>query len=306
MAVDVGNHRVRTDVDSKETLATTGSPGHSETSGTQDTLCQPELSGSADNSGVSLDASSRIELQRDVAVVPGMYRRPKLNPRSLPLLLDLRARIIRDGWGRTDDATRWSLLDVRDGSLEAWHALELLRWFSDHNLPKWNDAPGRTGSDVVALIDKAILEFGARPPRTRYREPRRRGGRAGGWTISDSPARQRASRAGSGPEPGDVSLTSVVSGRAFSLPFARRSPHTMQYEKPLHAQLVEVEATTHAAKEHLRQIARAYQIRNKELGRDAEDLVLELSTVLLAINRLRVFAELEASAVSTLENGGRS
>ena len=120
-----------------------------------------------------------------------MARSPSLEPLSLPILLEARRRLVAEGWGRSEHPERWTLTSaVADGSISGWRALELLRWLAgDRNLVTWNDSPVRTGTEVVALIDRAIRELGGTPPRVAYREPRRRGGRAGGWTITTTPAR---------------------------------------------------------------------------------------------------------------------
>lgn len=68
--------------------------------------------------------------------------------------------------------------------------------------------------------------------------------------------------------------------------------------KPITHQIAEIEATVYAAKDGLRLIAQQWS--NRELASDALDLSLELSRMVEAINRLRVFAECEDSAARTL------
>lgn len=117
-----------------------------------------------------------------------LRRAPRVrNPKSLPVLLAARERIIRDGWGRSDHPSRWSLVNAvlaEPVSVERWHALELLRWcVGALNLTAWNDLAIRTGADAVRALDAAIHQLGAEPPRTQYREPHEPRGR-GGWFIS--------------------------------------------------------------------------------------------------------------------------
>lgn len=146
---------------------------------------------------------------------------PRLVPRHvLPVLLDARALLLRDGWHRGEYLTDacggprraepgepWTLvgaLNASEPNLARWHARQLLeRLCPDHNLVRWNTHGAHNGRHVVELLDSAVRYLGAVPPRTRYRERRRRGGRrhGGGWTISLQPsqgdARTLAGPAGS-------------------------------------------------------------------------------------------------------------
>lgn len=127
------------------------------------------------------------------------------------VLLDARALLVRDGWVSeyVDDWGRlrqkipgegWTLwIVVADGTIHGWHARRVLELLAGDTLPRWNSHPRRTGTEAVALVDKALRTLGFAVPRTRYRERnRRRAGRAGGWTISPWGATRELSQGSEG------------------------------------------------------------------------------------------------------------
>lgn len=244
------------------------SPG--ERGSAHDTLCplQGHAPSGADARLHACIDTSRVVAQTGlhvgIALVLGMAQRPTLSPDSLPLLLTARARVIQDGWGRSDHDSRWSLVAaVTDGTLAGWRALELLRWLAfERNLIRWNDHPGRTGSEVVALIDRAIRELGGTPPRIRYREPRKRGGSPGGWSIGN-------------PRTDSRGLSGLSSGRSHGAAAGARSSSATQPGQPMQpivSRLVENERA-------LFELVKSYRALLADLPINAEVSLIRLDLV---------------------------
>lgn len=261
---------------------------------TLDTLCR--LRGEAPR-GETAPAQARSDTEQPVAGngldpaiarMAGMAGRAPRDPKSLPRLLQARKLIIQHGWGRSGHPDRWTLVSaVQDGSLESWHALELLRELAgQRNLVSWNDAPERTGTDVIALIDRAIRELGATPPRARYRAPRRRGGRAGGWTVGTHPTRATRESWPDSPEPAAGSITlhpppAPTSSRAEG-PAMTPGAEADTTKPPAVRRLVEYEATLHALRVGYRELAAELE----QLGPEASGLRLEVSDMALELEAL--------------------
>ena len=114
-----------------------------------------------------------------------------------PVLLEVRKRLVSEGFRRglypvderghrvPADRPPWTLVDAInccEVTAARYHArLYLSAMAGVVDLSEWSAHPYRTGTEVVALIDKALHAQGVQPPRTKYREPRRH---AGGWQIS--------------------------------------------------------------------------------------------------------------------------
>lgn len=120
------------------------------------------------------------------------------------VLLEARERLLRHGFALSEPVDPWGmprprLADEAYSLVEAinestvtvarWHARHLLAHVAgDPNLHRWASHPYRTGEEVIAVIDKALVKLGVMPPRERYRDPRKPVHR-GGWVCSMGPGR---------------------------------------------------------------------------------------------------------------------
>jgi hypothetical protein len=118
-----------------------------------------------------------------------------------PVLLEVRQRLISEGFRRglypvderghrvPADEPPWTLVDaflLCEPTAARHHArLFLALVAGTDDLAMWSAHPYRTGSQVVDLLDTALEAIRIRPPRTKYREPKKHGG---GWRISNTAA----------------------------------------------------------------------------------------------------------------------
>lgn len=68
---------------------------------------------------------------------------------------------------------------VCDGTLWGWHTRQALSSVISDSITTWDEAPGRSRGERVALVRRALGELGATAPET-LGEPKRRGG----WRVS--------------------------------------------------------------------------------------------------------------------------
>lgn len=122
---------------------------------------------------------------------------------AIRCLLSARALLVR-GWARdgmaVDADGREVFATYRHASAVAWslpgalacsdveravhveHARRVLRHLlKEYDIPAWNRHPLRTQEEVLVLVDRALVDLGAEPPRERPLRPRKH---RGGWSVT--------------------------------------------------------------------------------------------------------------------------